>query len=276
MFEHEYMANHSWWEERADAHPATKFYQHQIQLLRNGGISLQELELSEVGDVVGKQLLHLQCHIGTDSLSWARKGAIVTGVDFSKVAIGHARQLAEELELPATFVHSNIYELRDRLSGQFDVVFSSYGAIVWLHDLKCWAATIAQFLKPGGFFYIVDAHPMLLTIDEAHSEDPQSVRLAHPYFEHADPLRFHGEGSYADLELPTTANVTYEWMHSLSEILMSLIRAGLAIEVFGEHRICPWKPLACCVGESDSLFRLPEALVNRVPLHFSLKVRKPT
>jgi hypothetical protein len=100
--------------------------------------------------------------------------------------------------------------------------------------------------------------------------------LAHPYFESFNPLRFTEEGSYADRELPTTANVTYEWMHSLSEILMSLITAGLTIEVFGEHRLCPWKALPCCIQGSDRMFRLPEDLVDRVPLLFSLKARKPT
>jgi SAM-dependent methyltransferase len=275
MFETEYIANHAWWEERAEAHPATDFYRHHIQLLLNGGISLQQLELAEVGDVAGKQLLHLQCHIGTDSLSWVRKGAIVTGVDFSQVAIGHARQLADEMELPATFVHSNVYELPHRLSGQFDVVFCSYGTIIWLHDLKRWAATISQVLKPGGFFYIVDTHPMLLTIDEKLTEEPPSVRLAYPYFEHTDPLRFNEAGSYADRELPTRANLTNEWMHSLSEILMSLIGAGLTIEMFGEHRHSPWQTLSYCVKGSDAMFRLPEVMLNRVPLLFSVKARKP-
>jgi hypothetical protein len=116
---------------------------------------------------------------------------------------------------------------------------------------------------------------MLLTIDEKLSEDPQFVRLAHPYFEHTEPLRFSEQGSYADRELLTTANVTYEWMHSLSEILMSLIRAGLTIEMFGEHRFCPWQALSYCIQAADTLFRLPDALRNRVPLLFSLKARKP-
>jgi SAM-dependent methyltransferase len=275
MFEHEYLANHAWWEERADLHPATDLYQQHIQSLRNGGISLHELEMAEVGEVVGKQLLHLQCHIGTDSLSWARKGAIVTGVDFSQAAISRARQLAEDLALPATFVQSNVYDLPDHLSAQFDVVFSSYGAINWLHELTSWAEIISQCLKPGGFFYIVDTHPMLLTLDETPSDDPQTLRLAHPYFEQTNPLRFTDAGSYADRELPTNANVTYEWMHSLSEILMSLIEAELAIEMFREHHICHWKALPCCIQGTDHLFRLPEELTDRVPLLFSLKARKP-
>ena len=274
MFEPEYIANHAWWEERAGVHPTTNFYHRHIQSLRNGGITLHEPELAEVGDVAGKQLLHLQCHIGTDSLSWARQGAIVTGVDFSKVAIGQAREFADELKLPAKFVHSDVYELPDRLSGQFDVVFSSYGTIIWLHDLQRWAATIAHFIKPGGFFYIVDTHPMLLTIDEKLTEAAQLVRLKYPYFEHADPLRFDEAGSYADRQLPTKANVTYEWPHSLSEILMSLISAGLSIEMFAEHRHAPWQALPCCTQGPDTMYHLPEILRNRLPLLFSLKARK--
>jgi SAM-dependent methyltransferase len=274
MFEQQYLANHAWWEERARAHPTTSFYQPHIQSLRDGGSTLHEPELTEVGDVAGKQLLHLQCHIGTDSLSWVRQGATVTGVDFSNAAVTQARQLANELKLPATFVHSNVYELPARLSGQFDIVFSSYGAIIWLHDLQRWAATIAHFLKPGGFFYIVDTHPMLLTVDEKLAEATELVRLKYPYFEHADPLRFEEAGSYADRQLPTKANVTYEWPHSLSQILMSLIRSGLTIELFAEHRHAPWQALPCCTQGPDKMFRLPEVLHVRLPLLFSLKARE--
>jgi SAM-dependent methyltransferase len=276
MFEQQYQANYDWWDERAKLHPATEMYQHHIQSLRNGGTSLHEPELSEVGDVSGKSLLHLQCHIGTDSLSWVRKGATVTGVDFSESAITQARTLSAKLALPATFVHSNVYDLHERLAGQFDVVFSSYGAIIWLHDLKRWAATITHFLRPGGFFYIADGHPMLMTVDEDLPEGKQTVRLTYPYFEHATPVCFEdGGGSYADPDLPTNSNVTYEWMHSFEEILMSLINAGLTIELFGEHRACPWEALPCCIQGSDRLYRLPDALADRIPLPFSLKARKP-
>jgi SAM-dependent methyltransferase len=233
------------------------------------------LELSEVGDVTGRDLLHLQCHIGTDTLSWVRKGARVTGVDFSEAAIKQARQLSDELALQANFVHSSVYEVGSHLCSQFDIVFTSYGAICWLHDLKRWAAIIAQFLKAGGFFYIIDSHPMLLAIDDKSVDGSQTIRLAYPYFEHSDPLRFSGEGSYAGPDLPTHVNVTYEWMHSLSEILMSVIGAGLTIEKFGEHRVCPWKALPCCIRSADGLFRLPETLADRVPLLFSVKARKP-
>jgi SAM-dependent methyltransferase len=153
----------------------------------------------------------VQCHFGLDTLSWARLGAIVTGVDFSEKAIGIARALADELALPATFVQANLYDLVDVLDGRFDVVFASNGVLGWLPDLRCWAEVVAHFLAPGGRFYLLEAHPTAWMFDDESAEPP--LRVRYPYFEQDEPLRFEYPGSYAVPEAPFTS-VEYGWIHS--------------------------------------------------------------
>lgn len=159
-------ANRESWNKRTPIHKASVFYG--LDGFKKGATSLNKTELEELGDVKGKKLLHLQCHFGMDTLSWAREGAIVTGVDFSEDAIVSARELAEELHLPATFICSNVYDLlqHQELAGSFDMVFTSYGVIGWLPDLNQWAAVIAFLLKPGGLFYMAEFHPVVWMMDE--------------------------------------------------------------------------------------------------------------
>ena len=147
-------SNRRSWNERTPVHARSDFYG--IERFKAGATSLLSVELEEMGDVQGKSLLHLQCHFGMDTLSWARLGANVTGADFSDEAIDLARSLSGELGIEAEFVLSNVYSLPDVLEAQYDIVFTSYGVLVWLPDLKPWAEVVAHFLRPGGFFYIVD------------------------------------------------------------------------------------------------------------------------
>ena len=162
--------------------------------------------LTEVGDVSGLSLLHLQCHFGLDSLAWVREGAEVTGVDFSPAAIRAARQLSEQACLPATFLCSDIYDLPNNLDGRYDIVFTSIGVLCWLKELDTWASIIAHYLKPGGFFYIMDAHPLLYTFD-----DEGEWRFILPYFHNAAPYVWDGENAdYMDPSYKTNAP-TYEW-----------------------------------------------------------------
>jgi 2-polyprenyl-3-methyl-5-hydroxy-6-metoxy-1,4-benzoquinol methylase len=146
-FRHAEQRNRALWDEIAPVH--AKAYK-EVALLKRGGIALDEIELREIGDVTGKTLLHLQCHIGTDTLSWARQGAVVTGVDFSGESIACARQLGQELGLRATFVHANVYDLPTMLREQFDIVYTSRGVLCWLRDLDLWAQIVARSLKPDG------------------------------------------------------------------------------------------------------------------------------
>src|SRR5262245_50795020 len=157
------------WDEITPIHVASEFYD--VEGFKRDPHRLKSVELEEVGDVNGKSLLHLQCHFGMDTMSWANRGATVTGIDFSVPALEAARSLAAELNIPATFLHSNIYDLPDVLRGQFDIVFTSYGAITWLPDLPRWARVAAHFVKTGGFFYVAEFHPMLQTLDENATDD---------------------------------------------------------------------------------------------------------
>ncbi|MGH8056587.1 MAG: class I SAM-dependent methyltransferase [Candidatus Entotheonellia bacterium] len=178
-------ANQALWDIWTPYHVTSPFYN--VAGFKAGRDSLDPITLAGPGDVRGKSLLHLQCHFGLDTLSWARRGATVTGVDFSEEAITTARALATELHLHATFLQSNLYDLPQHLTGHFDVVFTSYGVLGWLPELEGWAQVIAHFLKPGGIFYIVEAHPFALLFDERR--DIAELRLRESYFRGPEPLR---------------------------------------------------------------------------------------
>lgn len=260
-------SNRKLWDDWARLHFGSEFYD--VQSFKEGRNSLHSLELSEVGDVSGKSLLHLQCHFGQDTLSWARLGAAVTGVDFSANAISLARSLAEELQIPANFVQSDVYDLPKNLEGRFDIVYTSYGVISWLPRLPDWGKVIAHFLKPGGTFYIVEGHPMMWLFEQA--PDRQDLEVKWPYFQGPEPLRFDVEGSYAgDFDY---RGVEYGWNHSVSEVLTSLLDAGLRIEFFHEFDFLVWKAFPMMERGEDRFWRLPGSF--SVPLMFSLKATKP-
>jgi SAM-dependent methyltransferase len=166
------------WNAVVPVHARSQMYD--VAGFKAGRSSLHELELAEVGDVRGKSLLHLQCHFGLDTMSWARLGATVTGLDFSGEAIKLARSLSDELKIPARFTCADVYEARAAVGDQFDVVFTSYGAITWLPDIRRWAQIIAQSLNPGGFFYIADEHPFASIFN--HEDDAAELAIQYPYF----------------------------------------------------------------------------------------------
>ena len=162
-YEKYFHANMDAWNRKTIEHFRSDFYD--VKKFRETKSSLNNIELEEIGDVKGKSLLHLQCHFGLDTLSWANLGAQVTGVDFSEESIEKARQLSSELDLTADFICCNIYDLRNHLSRKFDLIFTSYGVIGWLPDLDEWATLIADFLKQGGIFYLVEFHPFIWIYD---------------------------------------------------------------------------------------------------------------
>ena len=262
-------ANLGLWNEWTEIHETSAFYD--LEGFRAGNSSLHSIERDELGDVSGRCLLHLQCHFGLDTLSWARLGAIVTGVDFSGRAIELARSLAAELALPATFVQSTVDELEARLGGAFDIVFTSYGAIEWLGDLDVWARTIAHFLAPGGAFYMVELHPLARTLDDL-DEHPE-LRVVAPYFPASKPRRLRIHGSYADPDAPLEHDVAYGWSHSFAEILNALIGAGLRLEYLHEFP-CSVVPFSRSMKRAaDGWYYLPGGRRD-VPLLFSLRASK--
>ena len=257
--------NRTNWNERTPVHAASDFYD--VEGFKAGRITLKDLERREVGEVVGKTLLHLQCHFGMDTMSWARLGAKPTGVDFSDAAIDLARSLNDELGLGARFIRSNIYDLPDLLDEQFDIVFTSYGVLCWLPDLDKWARVIGNHLKPGGVFYIAEFHPIMETFEQSESGD---IRPAWSYFE--NEFFFEGNGhSYAGTDLIASPN--YEWGHSLAEIVTALIDAGLVLEFLHEFPFTCYQAFPAMVKGEDGWWRFPEHN-DSIPQLFSIRATK--
>lgn len=267
-----YAFNKDHWDELADLHVKGPY--HGVDQFKKGKSSLSPLEVGELGDVKGKNLLHFQCHFGLDTLSWARLGAKVTGVDFSDRAIFHAKKLSKETGIKATFIQSNIFDLPQTVLKPegFDIIFTSYGTICWLHDLQEWAKLIAYYLKPGGFFYIADSHPTGLIFDD---EEADQLSVRYPYFHNPKPLEFNEDGSYADPSAKIENKTEFEWQHDLGEIINSLIAAGLQIEFLHEFPYICWKMLPFLQQKEDGWWHLPEKYENlKVPLMFSLKAAR--
>ncbi len=262
--------NQEWWNEAAQVHAQGDGYQ--VKEFKEGLNKLHVLERTEVGDVHGKKLLHLQCHFGLDTLSWARLGAQVTGVDYAEQAITIARSLSQELHLDATFVQSNIYDLPATLDaeGQFDIVYTSYGVLGWLPDLQPWGKIVAHYLKPGGFFYIAEGHPFMWAFDEKTPD----FKLLYPYFSR-EPIKDETSGTYAEKDAQLEHRVTYGWNHSLSEIFGALLAAGLTIDFFHEHQFCAWQCFPEMEKGEDRFLRFKDPQKReKIPLMYSLKASK--
>ena len=268
----EYLKNNrELWNEITLIHARSAFYD--VEGFKKGRCTLDSIELEEVGDVSGKSLLHIQCHFGMDTLSWARLGAKVTGVDFSEDAIDLARSLSKEVGIEANFVCSSVYDLPGKLSGQFDIVYTSAGVLCWLPDLKKWAEVISHFLRPGGFFYILESHPFSHVFDD--SKDVTELKVKHSYFHSPEPTKWEAEGDYADPDA-VVKNPSYEWTHSMGEIINSLIASRLQIEFLHEFPVLfhKWLPFMEEVMEEDDegWWRIPG---DKLPLIFTLKATKP-
>lgn len=227
--------------------------------------------LLPASSVRGLTLAHLQCHIGTDTLSWARLGAQATGIDFSPESIRVARELAERAGVDARFETCTVDEAPGVVKEQFDVVYTSVGVLMWLPRLDTWAHAIHSLLKPGGTFYVRDAHPVLNAIDYDRTDG--LLVLKQPYFESDEPTRYDHGTTYADDEVRLANSTTFEWSHSLSEIIQSLLTAGLRLEAFHESKTIPWRALPSFVESSEGYVHPGDP--NALPLEFSLVARKP-
>lgn len=222
-----------------------------------------------VGSVAGLDVCHLQCHIGTDTLSFARSGATVTGVDFSPAALEVARRFAARLGLDAAWVLSDALEARAHVDGDFDLVYTGIGAICWLDDLDRWAAQVAGLLRPGGTFYVRDGHPMLYALDET----APGLVVRYRYLADGTAQAWDDDSTYVgDGKVAHTR--TYEWPHPLSEILNALIGAGLQILRLDEGTLLPWRFSERMV-EVDGGWMWPEEERHLVPCTFTVVARKP-
>jgi len=261
-------ANMELWNELTLIHAKSAFYE--VEKFKAGFSSLHPIEINELGDVTGKTMLHLQCHFGLDTLSWGLKGADVTGVDFSNKAIETAKALSSEVGINAEFICSNLYDLPKVLNRKFDIVFTSYGVLCWLPDLSGWAEMIATYLKKGGTFYIVEGHPFCQIFD--NEKEMTELKASYSYFHQKDPIKWEAEGSYAD-KSALVLNPSYEWNHSLSDIINALIAEGLKIEFLHEFPYSCYEHFPFMQKGNDGYWRLNEGNAM-IPMLFSLKATK--
>jgi SAM-dependent methyltransferase len=262
------LANRANWEERADIHIADDAGFYGIQALVAGAINLTPIERAELPDIRGKRVAHLQCHIGTNTLSLKRLGAQeVVGLDFSAKAVAHARDLAKRCGVEATFVEGEVTRAPELLGGDFDLVFTTWGTLCWHRDMDAWANSVARMLKPGGTLYFLDLHPVahMLEVDAIGS-----LALTYPYQSRPDqPHNFDAAVTYTGSEKAIRQTETYEWMHGISEILNALIGAGMRIDAVNDHDSLPWEMFSILRRCDDGMWRLPEGHVP-FPLSWSI------
>ncbi len=253
--------NRRHWDERVPLHLQGTFYnvadfQHRPDVLRS-------FEVAEVGDVSGKRLLHLQCHLGLDTLSWAGRGASVVGVDFSEPAVRAAQDLADNLGISARFVAADVYDTVEALNeATFDVVYTGIGALCWLPDLSAWAQVVRRLLAPDGFVYLAEFHPFTYTLDD------EGRTVVADYFNEG-PHLVADPGSYASPEAATRHNATVQYQHRLGTVVSAIASAGLRLEFLHEHDLTLFPRFTTLVPSADG-FRLP-ADQARIPLMYSLR-----
>ncbi|WP_218026788.1 class I SAM-dependent methyltransferase [Nocardia inohanensis] len=265
--------NQANWDQRAPLHAASADYALE-QFERDPSFlsAVVRFDLPLLGDIRGRRAVHLQCHIGTDTLSLARLGATVTGLDFSHASIAEARKLAELTGTAIDYVEADVYDAVEVLgASEFDLVYTGVGALCWLPDIRRWAETVAGLLRPGGRLFITEGHPALWSIDESRTD---GLVIGFPYFETADPMVWNDAGTYVDTPGALTATTTHEWNHGLGEIVGALIAADLTITGLVEHRSIPWNALPGHMIERDGRWELAEH-PERLPLSYTLQAAKP-
>ena len=257
--------NRASWDERAPAHAASPDYSVERFAADPGFLSgVVRFDLPRLGDVAGLDGVHLQCHIGTDTVSLARLGARMTGLDFSGPAVEQATLLAQRLGLDVPFVQADVHDAVEVLGGErFDLVYTGIGALCWLPSVERWADVVAGLLRPGGRLFLREGHPVLWSIDESRPDGLLVVE--HPYFERPEPIVWDEGGTYVATDAQFVHNTTHEWNHGLGEIVTALLGRGFTLTGLVEHDSAPWDPLpgrtvADELGEhrlTDRRWRLP-------------------
>lgn len=263
--EKDYLAiNKKAWNSKTAIHVDSDFYD--MPSFIAGKSSLNSIELELLGDIKGKKILHLQCHFGQDTLSLARMGAIVTGVDLSDKAIEKAEEIANELNIPARFICCDIYSLPDYLDEEFDIVFTSYGTIGWLPDIEKWAGIINRYLKPGGKFVFAEFHPVVWMFDDNFDS------IAYSYF-NKETIYETVNGTYTDNGADIATEII-SWNHGIAEVLGSLLKKGLQIKAFNEYDYSPYNCLAGMEEIEKGKFRIKK-MADKLPLVYALVAEKP-
>jgi SAM-dependent methyltransferase len=260
--------NKALWEELTDINLGSQMYD--MEGFKRGAGTLDSIEIEELGEVGGRSILHLQCQFGQDAISLGRHGARVTGVDISEKAIATAKALSVELNVPADFICCNLYDLPQHLDRQFDIVFTSGGVLCWLPDLEQWGGLINRYLRPGGFFYIREFHPVAAVFNNDRSA--LELKAMYSYFHKSEPQKWDDGFAYAD-HGKRTINPSYEWQHSMADVVNSLTSQGLRIEYLHEFPFCSYDCFPFLEKGGDGRWRFPGGK-DLIPLMFSLKAVK--
>ncbi|MFS4483798.1 class I SAM-dependent methyltransferase [Hyunsoonleella sp. 2307UL5-6] len=255
--------NKATWNEKVKIHSKSEMYD--MEAFKSGASSLMPYELDALGDVSGKTLLHLQCHFGQDTLSWNRLGAKCTGIDLSDEGIKLARGLNNDLKLNSEFVCCNVLDTSKYVKDKFDIVFTSYGVIGWLPDLKPWGKMIAERLNKGGTFFIAEFHPIVWMFD--YLDDKQIMKYG---YMQSDVIYEEYEGTYANQDSKMISK-EYGWNHGLGDVVSAITEAGLHLEYLKEYNESPYDILPNLVQTDSGMFVTKDKLY---PLIFTLKAIK--
>ena len=267
MEDHMLDANRRMWDERVPVHVGSSFYD--VQGFIEGGTQLYPFETEEVGAVRGRSLLHLQCHIGLDTLSWAREGAEVTGIDFSRPAIEAARDIARRCDLAARFEVGEVHEAPEMLGTRYDVVYTGRGALCWLPDIERWAGVVSRLVEPGGLLYLSEFHP----VTDIFSDRELVVENA--YFDDGVPFVDQSGDTYTDGAMEMRNTVDYTWTHPVGSVVNALVRRGFVLEHLAEQDYTAFKRFNSLQHDpADRTYRFPEGH-PRLPLMYSLRMRMP-
>ncbi len=268
-----FAVNKAYWDERAPAHAESRDYAVQELISDPDRLSdVVRFDLPRLGDISGMRGVHLQCHIGTDTLSLHRLGATMTGLDFSTASIAVARQLAADAGADITFVEADLYSAADVLTkNSFDFVFTGIGALCWLPDIERWAATVAALLRPGGRLFLREGHPMLWAVDENRTD---ALVVGYPYFEQSEPDEFDNPGTYVETDAQFSHTVSRGWNHGLGQIVSAVLAAGLELTMLVEHDSVPWEALPGRMRGNEGEWRLVDH-PERLPLSYTLQAIRP-
>jgi SAM-dependent methyltransferase len=266
--------NRASWDERAPAHAASPDYAYERFVEDPSYLShIVRFDLPRLGDISGLRGVHLQCHIGTDTLSLARLGATMTGLDVSPASLAQARELSRRAGPHVEFVEAELYDAVSALgAGSFDFVFTGIGALCWLPSVTRWAQVVADLLVPGGRLFIREGHPVLWSIE--YERPDRLLVLEYPYFEREEALVWDEPGTYVETDAVFEHNITHEWNHGLGEIVTALLDAGMQLTMLVEHDSVPWEPLpGRMVKDELGEWRLAER-PDRMPLTYTLQAVK--
>ncbi|WP_407555598.1 class I SAM-dependent methyltransferase [Streptomyces sp. Pv4-95] len=249
-------ANQANWDARTPVHVASEFYG--LDGSRTADDWFAPFEWTDLGDLSGRDVLHLQCHLGTETAAFAERGARAVGLDFSAAAVAEARRLADEAGRDVEFVRCDVHRAADALGDRrFDVIYTGKGALCYLPDLAAWAGVVSSLLRPGGALYLVEFHPLLDALGPTPGPEREDLLLRHDYSGGRGPLRSDTPCTYTDGPPVRGATTSYEWRHGIGEVISAVVGAGLTVQVVRETELLPWKRFSSMVPSDNGWWRLP-------------------